>query len=159
MRLGLALACFFGTVAIASAQAPPASLTPPSVPQPSNSWIVARGDFDGDGMIDTVEKTPDLREGSTRLLVRLAARPDAPYLLVESSSGGLVERMPVETGHAGPYVVQTAYGRPPAFEFRTESMQMRNDVVLLTVNQPGSRRLVKYWSPTINNFVGLTLVD
>jgi hypothetical protein len=71
----------------------------------------------------------------------------------------MIETMPVEAGPAGLYAVTKAYGRPPALEFRNESMQMPNDVVLLAMKERGSLRIVKYWSQTMNDFVGLTLVE
>lgn len=161
MRLVLALAlCFAGL--------------PPAAAQQVTT-VVARGDFDGDGRIDTVEIAPivaiieSLIPGSdssrhvardraayanatdqVAIVVRRAAAPKRLYLLM-SSSRAEVEACEIRADPPGEYLVGGFDGK--------QVLAVKTDVVAILCGQSaaGPGTLLKYWSEARGSFPGAWL--
>lgn len=134
----------------------PAGLREPAVPQPEHPLVIATGDFDGDGLADTVERIPGAHANSLRVQVRLASHPDNPYFIIEGFPASMVEATPISVGHAGVYLMEKFFRQDGQFKFcYPDPTQMPSDVVLIRQDRPGWRGfMVKHWAASTDGFVG-----
>jgi hypothetical protein len=163
--IALGAAC---SVAVAEAQRPPdypsskapASLRESPVDQPAHPLVLAAGDFDGDGQVDTVERVPGARRNSLRIQVRLAARADNPYFITEGSPASMVEATEVKVGRAGVYMLTKTTRNGDKVTREPDPVAMPHDVVLVRLERPPWRGyMLKYWSEPSDSFYGVSWPD
>lgn len=139
----VAIACVCIGSAEAQRAAMPDHLNFPNVSQPADAPVAGRGDFDGDGALDTLELIAGTTRGTRRLQARLHSLPDAPFALVEGPATSLDE-WAVAVGPPGRYA-PTSPARP--------AVDTPNDVVMIEFVRPGFiGYAVKHWSRTTGDF-------
>jgi hypothetical protein len=139
----------------------PDKLRPPPVDQPADPLMLATGDFDGDERPDTVERIPGARRNSLRIQVRLAARPDSPYFIMEGSPASHVAATEIKVGPAGVYVVDKVTGvESGKVTVQPDPTAMPHDVVLVRLDRPNWHGFIlKYWAVSSDDFVGVNWPD
>ncbi|MBI1361414.1 MAG: hypothetical protein GC155_14145 [Alphaproteobacteria bacterium] len=134
---------------------PPAGLREPQVAQPEHPLVIAKGDFDGDGRPDSVERIPGAYSKSQRIQVRLAAHPKIPYFIFEGWPESQLDTMKFEVGRPGLYLLSKSF-RTKAGERKTcypYPTRMPNDVVV--IEMPGRVGvMVKHWAASMGGFAG-----